>query len=207
MVRCNCPCIVSLLLLLSVLIVCSHGERVVVQPVGNIPECQFHHYYQQLEDALVSNAENLYKLQKIFFSTGDIIADKIAFGVCVMQNVSEVCKLNANGYKFLISNDTETSRDCWSFEWNRSLLQGLYTPGQLGTFEKITAELLYNVVIRQHASGKRAEERLILLHLGPLSCTPPRPELLYKATTELTSWVCVSILICMFIASIIIFMH
>lgn len=102
--------------------------------------CQFHHYYEALERALVSTTENLFKLQKLFLPTGDFLkgskaADKVGFRICLDTDP----EMNKTSIQM-----------CWNYTWSRSFLYGLITSGN---FDHGLGKLVHHIVLLDETSS------------------------------------------------------
>ena len=134
-------------------------------------DCSQHDYYQELERALISDAENLFKLQQLFFpvTVNHTPNDKHTFNVCMISSAQNTT-----------NNGTKT---CWAFEYSNSLLTGLISPAQLHAFESAVTVILVNYV--QFHNGESIE---LLVRTFP--CTV-KDRQLTASLAILTSWVSV----------------
>ena len=139
-------------------------------------DCRSYDYYQELERALISDAENLFKLRQMFFPTlveGDP-HDKFAIKVCILISNDQM----------LNDNSTALTEMCWIFDYSSTLLTGLITPAQLHAFESITAFLLVNKAVH----FRNLIDKNINLPIQNFPCTVTDQEL-HKSLAILTSWV------------------
>lgn len=141
-------------------------------------DCSQHDYYQELERALVSDAENIFKLQKLFFPTIEDPYDKLVLNVCVAifndQMSSENSSLLTEKY--------------WIFEYSTTLLTGLITPAELYAFDSITTIFLVETAVHFQTNSP-GHGNLINLQ-ATFACTVYNHDSeLYKCLARLTSWV------------------
>ena len=103
-------------------------------------DCNHYDYYQELERALISDNENLFKLRQILLPTlvdGDPHRDKITIKVCILISNDQMSK----------DNSTAPTERCWKFDYSSTLLTGLITPAQLHAFESITTLALVETAV------------------------------------------------------------
>ena len=143
-------------------------------------DCHSYDYYQELERALISDAENLFKLRQMFFPTlvEDDPEDKLAIKVCILISNDQVSK----------DNSTALTERCWIFDYSSTLLTGLITPAQLYAFEAITTLLLTKEAVHFHTHNGMLYGEKINLHIQNFPCTAKDQEL-HKSLAILTSWV------------------
>ena len=164
---------------------------------GEDTQCQFHQYYQTIEDALVNDTVNLYKLQQLFFGSEDFRSyepDKIGFTVCLASDDVKAIHFTTNLYVPAITTPNSTEL-CWHFVWSSSLLYGLITPGQLMVFENIFGYLLHEVVTNDHVTSADItnEESTLHIHITTFPCDSLEEHGFFKALIRITSWVCTSL--------------
>ena len=77
-------------------------------------DCRYYDYYQEMERALISDAENLFKLQEMFFPTlvDRDPQDKVTIKVCVLISNDQMSK----------DNSTAPTERCWMFDYSSTLL-------------------------------------------------------------------------------------
>ena len=147
-------------------------------------DCHYYDYYQELERALISNTENLFNLQRLFFPV--IVnhgpQDKQVFNVCMMSSDQQ-------------SNDNSTvlTKTCWALEYSNTLLTGLISPAQLYALESVSTLTLVNYAVQFHtgypSNGIVDNEEIDLL-VESFPCTVSDQEL-HSSLATLTSWVSV----------------
>ena len=134
-------------------------------------DCKQHDYYQELERALISDTENLFKLQKLFLPTIESPYDKLVLNVCVAI-------FNDNG--------SLLTEKCWIFEYSTTLLTGLITPAQLHAFDSITTFFLVETAV--HFQTHRVDHVNVIKLQATFPCIVYDQEF-YKCLARLTSWV------------------
>ena len=155
-------------------------------------DCHSYDYYQELERALISDNENLFKLQQMFFpvTTNYLVdpQDRLAFNVCTVVT---------NGQPFN-DNSTSHSEKCWIFEYSSTVLNGLVSTAQLLAFEYITTVIMTETAISFHTHFLDYKE-LITLQIESFPCAAIDQEV-YRSVATLTSWVryvCVHLMQCL----------
>ena len=138
-------------------------------------KCHYYDYYQELERALISDTENLFKLHRLFFPvTGHGPEDRQVFDVCMSSNQK------------IKDNSTALTKTCWAFKYSNTLLTGMILPAQLFAFESVLTLILVNYAVQFHRYGKEEIE----LPVETFPCTV-RDRELYSSLATLTSWVSV----------------
>ena len=143
-------------------------------------DCNHYDYYQELERALISDNENLFKLQQLFFPTlvdGDPHHDKATIRVCILISNDQMSK----------DNSTALTERCWKFDYSSTLLTGLITPAQLYAFESITTLLLFKSAVHFLTFDVGYQQK-IHLQIETFPCTVT-DQGLRESLTLLTSWV------------------
>ena len=144
-------------------------------------DCNNYDYYQEVERALISDNENLFKLQQMFFPvTPNYIIDpqdRLAFNVCAVVMNDQMSK----------DNTTSPTETCWIFEYSSTLLTGLISPAQLLAFEFITTLLLSETAVSFHTHTPDYNEA-IKLQIQSFPCTAT-DQAVYESVATLTSWV------------------
>jgi hypothetical protein len=144
-------------------------------------DCRYYDYYQELERALISDTENLFKLQQSFFPTlvDSDPQDKLAIKVCILTSNDQMAK----------DNSTAPTERCWMFDYSSTLLTGLITPAQLHAFESITTLLLLEGAVHFHTHNSNLFNAIninLLVRNFPCNVTDQD---LHKSVATLTSWV------------------
>ena len=142
-------------------------------------DCNHYDYYQELERALISDAENVFKLRQLFFPTlvDRDPEDKVTIKVCILISNDQMSK----------DNSTALTEPCWKFDYSSTLLTGLITPAQLYAFESITTLLLFQTAVNFHTFDVGYNED-INLRIQTFPCNVTDQEL-HKSVAILTSWV------------------
>ena len=153
-----------------------------VKACGCKSNCSQHDYYQEMERALISDAENLFKLRQMFFPTlvNRYPQDKLAIKVCILISNDQKSK----------NHSAAPTEMCWVFDYSTTLLTALITPAQLYAFESITTFLLITTAVRLgfREYGRVYYEESINLPIEIFPCTVTDEDL-YNSLAILTSWV------------------
>ena len=144
-------------------------------------DCRYYDYYQEMERALISDAENLFKLQQQFFPVMSNYVidpqDRLTFNVCIVAT---------NGQIFN-DNSTSPTEKCWIFEYSSTVLNGLVSTAQVLAFEYITTIIMTKTAISFHTHTLNDKE-LIKLQIESFPCVAIDQEV-YSSVATLTSWV------------------
>ena len=147
-------------------------------------QCQPHHY-EELESALVSEKENLYKLRHLFFRTQNMFSiepDKIGFRICLKGNGVQDLNVTADPCKLLPT-------QCWYLAWSSSLLYGMITPGD---FDPIFGRNIHEIATEDWSDIDSDDSTFYLytwLKNDSVFCDTQYPHRFQNALIRLASWV------------------
>ena len=154
-------------------------------------ECQFSHYYDALERALINNTDNLYKLQQLFFRTenirtGSTVHDRVGFQLCLYPVAGGEL---AGGHHVAGTETDKLEHKCWYYVWSSSLFYGVLTTGEFGTLGRLVHELAMEDRTSIHDILKDKCTLWLNYHHSSVSCGIHHQEAFYNAMTMLASWV------------------